>query len=327
MTRKSRLPSRVSLLALATVMVAGASPAAAQSFQGDGTFAHGTGSITTPDLVTTNISVTSPQAVIDWIPFADGGTSGQDIVFQAGLTTANFTSASDFAVLNRIDPGDMTRMIRMDGTITSKVDGVTGGSVYFYSPSGFVLGATSLIDVGSLVLTSRPITVDGNGNFINNGTVIFGEAPDPFGTPVNPAARIETHSLAQINALNEGSYVAMVAPRVQHHGSIDVNGGAALVGAEAATITFRPSGLFDIQVDVGTDDPNGVAVYGDINGPASSGSGDNHRVYLVAVPKNTALTMLVQQGADLGFDVAQSADVVGNTVVLSAGYSVFPESF
>ncbi len=46
------------------------------------------------------------------------------------------------------------------------------------------------------------------------------------------------------------------------------------------------------------------------------------RIYLAAVPKNTALTMLVQQGADLGFDVAQAADVVGNTVVLSAGHDV-----
>ena len=143
---------------------------------------------------------------------------------------------------------------------------------------------------------------------------------------INPAARIETHPLAQINALNEGSYVAMVAPRVQHHGSIDVNGAAALVGAEAATITFRPSGLFDIQVDVGTGDANGVAVYGDINGrraaaPATitglSGGGAEEHGADDAGP----------QGADLGFDVAQSADVVGNTVVLSAGYNVFPESF
>ena len=62
----------------------------------------------------------------------------------------------------------------------------------------------------------------------------------------------------------------MVAPRVQHHGTINVDGSAALVGAEAATITFRPSGLFDIQIDVGTTDANGVAVYGDITGPASA---------------------------------------------------------
>src|SRR5690606_2642383 len=98
-----------------------------------------------------------------------------------------------------------------------------------------------------------------------------------------PAAEIETHSLTQIGAPNEGSYVAMVAPRVEHHGGIDVNGAAALVGAEAATITFRPSGLFDIQIDVGTTDPQGVAVYGGITGDASSGVGDNHRIYLAAV--------------------------------------------
>ena len=177
MTRNLSVQAKVSTLALAAALAAGPSPAVAQSFQGGGSFTHGSGSISTPDSITTNITVTSPQAVIDWTPFPDGGTSGQQIVFQAGGTTATFSSASDFAVLNRIDVDDMTRMIRMDGTINSLVNGSTGGSIYFYSPSGFILGATSVINVGSLVLSSLPITVDGNGNFINGGTVIFGAAP------------------------------------------------------------------------------------------------------------------------------------------------------
>ena len=58
-------------------------------------------------------------------------------------------------------------------------------------------------------------------------------------------------------------------------------------------------------------------------GRRAAAAGDNHRIYAVAVPKNTALTMLIQQGADLGFDVAGAANVVGNSVVLSAGHDVF----
>ena len=165
------------------------------------------------------------------------------------------------------------------------------------------------------MLSASPITVDGNGNFINGTTVEFGQAP-------NPTAKIVTNAGSTISALNEGSYVALVAPRVEHHGAINVNGAAVLVGAEAATINFRAGGLFDIQVDVGTTDGNGVVADGTITGPVSTDFGDNHRAYLVAVPKNTALTMLIGAGANLGFDIAGAADVDGNAVVLSAGYDI-----
>ena len=83
-----------------------------------------------------------------------------------------------------------------------------------------------------------------------------------------------------------------------------------------STISFSPDGLFSIQVDTGTTDSNGIEFTGTITGPASSGPGDYHRAYLVAVPKNTALTMLIRGGSNLGFDIAGAADVVGNAVVL-----------
>ena len=68
------------------------------------------------------------------------------------------------------------------------------------------------------------------------------------------AASITVESGAEINALAGSSYVALVAPRVVHEGTINVDGSAALVGAEAATITFSPDGLFTITTQVGTDD-------------------------------------------------------------------------
>jgi hypothetical protein len=50
--------------------------------------------------------------------------------------------------------------------------------------------------------------------------------------------------------------------------------------------------------------------------------GGNHVAYLVSVPKNDAVTMLFSGGSQLGFDVAGSASVEGNSVVLSAGANV-----
>ncbi len=312
MTRKLSVLSRVSSLAVAVGLTASA---AAQSLLGTPEVTFGSVNIIEGS-GTTDVSVFSPTAVVDWIPDDNLVGNFGAIAFQNSGTTATFRGfEGDFTILNRINVADGSRRIFMNGTINSFINQSVGGNVYFYSPSGFIVGSNAIINVGSLVLTASPIAVDANGGFINNGTVVFGQAP-------NAQSSITTVAGSQISALNEGSYVALVAPRVEHHGSINVNGAAALVGAEAATITFRPSGLFDIQVTTGTTDTNGVFVDGTIAGPASSGPGDNHRIYAVAVPKNTALTMLIANGADLGFDVAGAADVDGNAVILSAGHNV-----
>jgi filamentous hemagglutinin family protein len=76
----------------------------------------------------------------------------------------------NFAVLNRINVADPPRIVGHQRHINSLVNGQTGGSIFFYSPSGFVIGSSAVINVGSLVLTASPITVDGNGNFINGTT-------------------------------------------------------------------------------------------------------------------------------------------------------------
>ena len=313
MTRKLSALSRVSSLAIAASLTA---TAAAQSLLGTPSVTFGSANIT-EGTGTTDVDVFSSSAVIDWVPDDNLVGNFGAIAFQNSGTTATFRGfEGDYAVLNRINVADNSRKIFMNGTVQSFINTSVGGDIFFYSPSGFVIGSNAVINVGSLVLSASPITVDGNGGFISNGTVAF--------TQADPSASITTVAGSQISALAEGSYVALIAPRVEHNGAIAVNGAAALVGAEAATINFRTDGLFDITVDVGTTDANGVVVgsTGSIGGPESIGAGDNHRAYLVAVPKNTAMTMLISSGADLGFDVAGAADVVGNAVILSAGHDV-----
>ncbi|MEP7315093.1 MAG: hypothetical protein ABI667_00185 [Sphingomicrobium sp.] len=320
LTRRSR--TTCSVLAMSTALVVGASPAAAQSLQGNGSFfSNGGGAANiTPGANTTTVTLNSGQTVIDWTPFDNAVGNFGGIGFQYSGTTATFQSSGNFAVLNRINVADSTRVVSMDGIINGLVGGQTGGSIYFYSPSGFVLGSNAVINVGSLVLSASPLQLDGANQFITgaNNTVVFGQAPNPNAAVTTVGAFGQLPG-AQINASN---YVAFVAPRVVHDGAITVNGQAALVGAEAATISFRPNGLFDIEVTSGTTDSNGVVVNGDINGPASSGPGDYRRAYMVAVPKNQAMTMVIGAGANLGFDIAGAADVEGNVIVLSAGQDV-----
>lgn len=300
--------------------VALATPAAAQSFQGNANVVFGSASVTT-GTGTTDINVGSNSAVIDWTPF-DAGIGGGAIGFQNAGTTATFTGPNaNFAVLNRIVPNDTSRAVFFDGNVRSQFFGtqapVQGGTIFFYSPGGIVLGQNAVFDVGRLGLTTAPPVVDANGGWYNGNTVQFGQSASGRAIYMSQGSRI--------NAPMEGSYVAAFAPVVGHMGTINVNGQAALVSGEAGTITFSPSGLFDIQVSIGSDgDQNrtGLFVYGGITGPASSGFGDNHRIYLATIAKNNALTLSIQRGASLGFDVAGAANVDGNAVVLSAGYNI-----
>ena len=209
----------------------------------------------------------------------------------------------------------------MGGNINSLVGEVIGGTVFFYSPNGIVIGQNASINVGSLGLTTSSITDDGQGNWMSD----FGTAsPSVTFSAANPGSYVRTNSAidGSINANGFGSYVALVAPVVQHNGIIRINSGAALVAAEAATITFNQSGLYDIQVTTGTDSLQPLTVNGGTISRNSQTIGGDHHAYLVAVPKNDAITLLVVGGAQLGFDIAGSAGVEGNAVILSAGRNI-----
>ncbi len=295
------------------------------AFQGTPTVSSGDADISSNAFVDT-ITAFADQVVIDWAP-NDTAVNGADIDFlpdgNAAIFQTDMGGPSNFTILNRIIPVDNTRPIILNGNITTQVtDGFSGflpgGSVWFYAPGGIVIGGTAVIDVGGLFLTTADPFVDPDGNFIGpGGTTNF--APAISGTFA------EIDAGASITLTPENSYVGLLAPIVGQLGDVDVNGSAAYIAAEQASITFN-QGLFDINVTIGTDGdiPTGVALRHDgvTAGPASSGVGDNHRVYAVAVPKNNAISIAIQNGGDIGFDIAGAADVVGNAVILSAGHNV-----
>lgn len=308
--------------ALATALVAVGPRLAAQGFNATGTVVAGAATInSTP--TTSAITVSTPSAVINWVP-TDTPAAGAPYNFQDSFqstTYQNDFNTTDFAVLNRILPADTSRPVLFNGTVISQLQVVSGqptrgGTVFFYSPGGILIGSGSVFDVGNLVLTTSDLAYDAAGNFDSNGAYVFRPA-------TVPGAQILVSNGAQLNAPVEGSYIALVAPSVVNNGTIDVNGSAALVAADAATITFSPNGLFDIEVTSGTS-ANGAVLTnnGSVGGLASAGQNFFNRVYMVAVPKNDAITMAIGAGSSLGFDIAGAANAVGNTIVLSAGHDV-----
>ena len=134
-----------SSLAIATALLVGSGMAQAQSFQGTGVFASGSGTIT-PGTGSTTIDITSNDAVIDWTTF-DTAIGGGPINFQPSGTTATFQRVlQDYSVLNRIFPTDPSRAVQFNGTVISQIQSsvppTPGGSVYFYSPGGVIVGST-----------------------------------------------------------------------------------------------------------------------------------------------------------------------------------------
>ncbi|NLR70068.1 hypothetical protein HGI47_04170 [Novosphingobium sp. ERN07] len=309
-------------LALATALVAMGPKLMAQGFNASGTVVAGTATInTTP--TTTAITVFTPSAVINWTP-NDTAPTGGPINFQDSIATTTYQndfSISNYAVLNRIIPVNSTRPIQFNGTVISQLQAVSapptpGGTLFFYSPGGILVGGSSVFNVGSLTLTTSDLAYDATGVFDTSGSYVFQPA-------TVAGSQIVVSAGAQLNASVDGSYIAMVAPSITNNGTINVNGSAALVAADAATITFSPSGLFDVQVDSGTS-ATGTVIQnsGSITGAAASQPNFVHRVYMVAVPKNDAITMAIGAGSSLGFDIAGAADAIGNAIILSAGQDI-----
>ena len=97
-------------------------------------------------------------------------------------------------------------------------------------------------------------------------------------------------------------------------------GSIAYVAAEDASLTMPIyGGIFEIAVNTGTDatNPDGSALShrGSTGGPVSPSPSSPRAIAMVAVPKNTALTMLL--GGTIGYDAATSASAVADGVILS----------
>ncbi|MBA4007754.1 MAG: hypothetical protein C0486_03110 [Erythrobacter sp.] len=307
--------------ALALGLILGPAPVAAQGIQAGGNVSDGVAFIDTPAPGQTTIDVVTPTAVIDWTPAVDN--MGNALIFLPSGNTATFQSGQlqNFAVLNRILPDANNNVAVINGNVISRIidpaSGLqtTGGTVAFYSPTGLLIGGTATFDVGSLLLTTLDTSPASFADFANGGNLSLVGA-------TGSTARILISPGAQISALAENSYFAVVAADVEMRGIARVNGSHAYVAGEVVNLSFS-NGLFNIQVPVGTAAAgNVVTIDGTVGGPSSTGAaGDNHLIYAVARASQDPISMLLR--GNLGFDPAQSAGIVNGEIIISANYDVF----
>lgn len=288
------------------------------AFQGTGSLTSGDAFIQQGSAPNTDTILVNSSSMIDWDVNIPTPTGSYD--FLPADRTVNFVSSSgsDYTILNRINVSSgatplLNQIIELNGTIRSTVGGVPGGNVWFYTPGGFLVGGTATIDVGGLVLSTSQI--DPTSSFDgSNGSLHF------TGLAANAPAG-STVRIASGASISAGNYVVMVAPRIEQSGTVGSDGNIVYIAAEAADITIS-NGLFDIVVPTngGTGDANGIVHDGTTTGGASTGFSDVQRIYMAAVPKNQAMTMLLS--GTIGYTPAASAINDGSGVILSAGYDI-----
>ncbi|MEO6041661.1 MAG: hypothetical protein ABIP41_07165 [Croceibacterium sp.] len=311
--------------ALCALAIALPGAAAAQSFQGVPSVVTGGAAISTAPGFT-QVDVTAPETVINWLASDISPVGTFD--FQPAGTSALFNNATngpEFTVLNRVFPVDAASKatgstISLNGTITSRNGGIPGSNVWFYSPTGIIVGPTARVTVGGFLLTTDDIQFVPNiaGGVFLPGSIYLPGNLVSFRGPNDPAGFVTVQAGAQVNAVGANGYVALVAPRVTQAGQVLAERSVAYIAAEELDLRIN-AGLFDIAIVTGTDDPNGVVHTGTTGGAASTGLADQQRISMVALPKNTALTMLLR--GSIGYAPAAVAANEGSAVVLSAGYA------
>ena len=317
---RSRLMLGCGSTALALALALAPKGAQAQGIDATGSVVVGSAEITNLSTTETLVEVFDPTVVIDWAPNENAAGDAADFIRTGALARFEGPSLTNFAVLNRILPSTNGNIAVIDGTVLSRVldpaSGglVPGGFVAFYSPTGILIGNNATFDVGSLMLTTLNITDANFQNFASNG---FMQMQGATGS----TARIQINPGAQITALAENSFFAVVAADVQMLGTARINGSHAYVAGEVVNLSFS-NGLFNISVPVGTADTGTVMeLNGNIGGPSSNGAGDNHMIYAVAAAQADPISMIFR--GNLGFDPAQSAGVVNGEIILSANHNVF----
>lgn len=314
-------PRLLSTSALAAALAV-AAPLNAQALQGTPSVAFGSVSIASEagfDMIT----VSSPTAVIDWTPTdTSAGTAPIDFLPQGAIATFSSDIGADYIVLNRVVPTAAAtgRPIGFNGTVVSQgfdpasQQTTAGGSIWFYSPGGIFVGSTGVFDVGNLLLTANDIAVGTNGLPAGPSVSLS------LSAAANSRAKIEIAPGAQLRSSLPGSYIALIAPRVVQSGTVSLDGTAAYVAAEAATVQIN-AGMFDIDISSGSFVDSSIAGDGQtLRHDGQTLTAPGRQILMAAMPKNDAITMLVT--GTLGYDPASTATVVGDAIVLSAGADI-----
>lgn len=266
----------------------------------------------TPGIASDVIELFSGTAIINFTTFTPG-LPATEVNFLGIAQNLEVTSdISDFTVLLRITTPGHASPVRIDGNIRSTIFGgaIEGGNVWISSPGGIIIGGSSTIQTGAVLLT----TCDIDPTSVSSGAfdVDFQKDPIPFDT-----SAVIIESGGSINCSQNESYAVCLAPKIEQEGSIYVNGSVVMVAAEVANIRqegvllefsniVEPREFFSISVDRRSSASVPMIHTGIISGPASAGIFDPQQIILYVPDNNLSfsppVSPVMRIGGTLGFE-------------------------
>jgi filamentous hemagglutinin family protein len=189
----------------------------AQAEPQGGAVTSGSAAISTSG-ATTTINQSSDRAIIRWDSFDIN--NAEHVKF--------LQPSSSSLTVNRIRD---TKASTINGKITAN------GNIILINPNGLIFGASSIVDVGSLVATTSDLEDD--HAFMAGGAVKFTK-------PGNIDAKIITNGNITVR---EAGLVGLVAPHVENNGIIQARlGKVQLASGDIHTIDFAGDGLIKLEI-------------------------------------------------------------------------------
>jgi filamentous hemagglutinin family protein len=202
-TISGRVVSYLSGSALAVLSLFAVSISYAQSLPTGGVVTAGSASISSPNSNTLNIDQNSQRAVINWNTFDIGSNN-----------TVRFNQPnSQAAALNIVSGGQMSNI---QGAL------LANGQILIQNASGILFGSGSVVNVGSLLATTKNI---------NTGVFMAG-------SPFSLSGMGNQASIANNGSITATGYVTLLADQVKNNGNISAGTNIVLAAGDSATVAL-----------------------------------------------------------------------------------------
>ena len=184
-----------------------------------GVVVQGSGTISTPDAQTVQVTQGSDKLIVNWQGFGIGANEN-----------VNFTQPSSASVaLNRVSGADPSIIL---GQLTAN------GQIFLINPHGVVFGQGAVVNVAGLVASTLDIA---DADFMSGRYVFAGGNGDSGGSVVNQGT---------IRAVDGGYIVLASGNEVRNEGVLVARLGTVALGAgKQVTLDFAGDGLLRFTVD------------------------------------------------------------------------------
>src|SRR5690554_199665 len=149
-------------------------------------------------------------------------------------------------------------------------------------PSGINIAGSAKVDVSGLVLSTAGVSVPAQGEFKENGNLLFDSSSNEE-IVLNPDANIVLESDATLNLNNKLENVVLIGKDIQNDANIKASGLVAMLATDNATLNLSGSNILGVSFDASK-------LISDIKF-INNGSIEADKVFLTSLAANQAINI------------------------------------